>query len=506
MKKEVPLPRCTPEEAGFSSLDVTACIQALQHPETDMNSFIAARHGKVFAECWWTPYSPELVHVNHSFGKSYTATAIGIAEHEGYLKRSDKIVDIFEDEIRGYGITPSPRMKKITIEHVLTMTNGMAKMPSMEGNFVKNYLAAEVVYEPGTRFLYNSTGSCMLGAIIKKRTGMNLKEYLTPRLFEKIGIAPENFTWLSFRGMGINAEPGTFAKTEDNLRLAMLYCSGGCWNGEQILAQDFVSNALSVKVDTFFAPEHKDGLQGYGYQLWKCSLPGVYRFDGGQGQYGLIWPEKDLVVAVHEGAYSPDGPQMTLDVLYDYLLGKIADEPLPEAPENLLKLREVEREVHVPAEAPNSIPFPVELAGTYAIQDGHFDPWFAASPPGVGDLFRIFREPELDIPISFITLSASETGPEIRFGDDVLKASWDGNWKREKANSCPYPNLGNYAACARMTDAATLEFNIRWLNGWFQTVLIFSFDGQGGLKLTTKKLRLNRSDNFLIYENTATKI
>ena len=44
------------------------------------------------------------------------------------------------------------------------------------------------------------------------------------------------------------------------------------------------------------APEQKDGKCGYGYQLWACSIPGVYRFDGAQGQYGIVWPKKRVAV------------------------------------------------------------------------------------------------------------------------------------------------------------------------------------------------------------------
>ncbi len=83
-----------------------------------------------------------------------------------------------------------------------------------------------MAYEPGTYFTYNSSGSCMLGVIILKRTGRNMKDYLTDRLFNKIGVDPEHFVWLKFPNE-IDAEPGTFARTEDNLRLAMLYVHGG---------------------------------------------------------------------------------------------------------------------------------------------------------------------------------------------------------------------------------------------------------------------------------------
>ena len=64
-----------------------------------MHGFMVARHGKVFAECWWAPFNSEMVHSNHSFGKSYTATAIGIAVTEKKLSLDEKMVDIFKDEI-----------------------------------------------------------------------------------------------------------------------------------------------------------------------------------------------------------------------------------------------------------------------------------------------------------------------------------------------------------------------------------------------------------------------
>ena len=211
------LMRITPEKAGIGSEQMVLLLKRLMHRHTQMNGFMAARDGKVFAECWWKPYGPDLVHSNHSMGKSYTCTAIGIAEQEGILCLDEKVTDIFREEIEKAGIVPEEKMKKITIRHVLTMTNGMAVHPKMNEDWICEYFRTPVNYLPGTRFLYNSSGSCLLGAILYKKTGMGLKEYLTPRLFEKIGIDAERFIWLDFPDK-IEAEPGTFATTEDNLR------------------------------------------------------------------------------------------------------------------------------------------------------------------------------------------------------------------------------------------------------------------------------------------------
>ena len=306
MEAEKALERITPEEAGISSRQVKKCIEELMHETTQMHGFMAARHGKVFAECWWAPFNSEMVHSNHSFGKSYTATAIGIAVTEKKLSLDEKMVDIFKDEIEERKICVPELTKKITVRHVLSMTNGHAANPSIEGDWIANYFTAAIEYEPGTRFLYNTSGACMLAAVVKKKTGENVKDYLTPRLFEKIGINAERFVWLKWPN-GIDAEPATFATTEDNLRLAILYMNNGRWNDEQIVSEEFIREALSVRIKTDEAPEQKDGRCGYGYQLWACSIPGVYRFDGGQGQYGIIC------------GFTEDGQDEDLEYLLDWL-------------------------------------------------------------------------------------------------------------------------------------------------------------------------------------------
>lgn len=498
------LPRCTPEEAGISSRQVMECINALDHDLTTMNGFMAARHGKVFAECWWAPYKAELVHCNHSFGKSYTATAIGIALKEGRLSLGEKMTDVFADEIALRNIPIPVKMKRITIRHVLTMTNGMARHPSMSGDWIENYFRTPMSYEPGTHFAYNSSGSCMLGAIILMRTGQNMKEYLTDRLFNKIGIDPEHFVWLKFPNK-IDAEPGTFARTEDNLRLAMLYINGGCWNGEQILDPEFVQSALSVQIMNPYAPEQKDGRCGYGYQLWACSIPGVFRFDGGQGQYAIIWPEKDLVVAIHEGALAPLGPQKTLDTLYDHLLLKLHNEPLIPVQEDHDALLQLESSLKMQPDEPNMIRLNRTFSGSYRISSGDLDPWFSVAPPGNGDLFAAFRNSTKDVRISTFELDVTDEALSVTFDIGVnFRASWDGSLTCRNIDS-PFPDLGAYAASARFIHENRLELHIHWLNGWFETFIIFEL-AVDEMKVTTKKLRLNVDDNFLVFSALAAAI
>jgi len=485
------LPRCTPEEAGFSSEQLEACLHALCHPETTMHGFMAARHGKVFAEAWWAPFAPDLPHSNHSFGKSYTAAAVGIAAGEGLLSLDERMTDIFADEIAQRGIRiEDERMQRITVRHVLSMSGGMKTMSTFRGDWIGAYFRSEMAHEPGTHFYYNSAGSCMLGALVEKRTGRGLREYLTEKLFVPCGMDAKRFVWLRFPD-GTYAEPGTFTTTENNLRLAMLYAQGGRWQGRQVIPETFVRESLSIQTDTKDAPEQRDGRCGYGYQLWACSIPGVFRFDGGQGQYGIIWPEKDLAISIHEGAWAHTGPQHTLDALYESLLRHISDTPLPENPAAHRHLLETEKALKCPDAEPNQLPMNPAFAGDWLVESGNAEPWLSVSPPGSWDFFTEFRDPAVPSALSRLGLTLHADACEVTInGNTRICARWDGKLRRGDAQNTVFPQLGAYSATARFTSEDLLEITIRWINGWFVTRLFLQLEAPDRLRIESDKLRL----------------
>ena len=502
-----PLPRCTPESVGISSAQVERFLRALEHPLTGMNGVMAARHGRVFCEGWWAPFAPDLVHSNHSFGKSYTATAVGIAAGEGLLSLDETVTRAFAEEIAARGIQiTDPRMERVTVRHLLTMSGGMARMSDISGDWIGHFFRSEMAYEPGEHFQYNSAGSCMLGALVEKRSGMGLKEYLTEKLFRKLGIDGDRYVWLKFQD-GHTAEPGTFSTTEDNLRLAMLYCQGGRWNGEQLVPEWFIREALSVQIENPYAPEEKDGRCGYGYQLWACSVPGVYRFDGGQGQYGIIWPEKDLVVSIHEGAWVPKGPQMTLDAVYDHLFAHLSDEPLPEDDAAYRHLRDTEAALALPDDPANALPIHAELSGEYAVEGGDAAPWFAVAPPGAGNFFLEYQDRSIPAELSRAALTLDADACVCTLNGNVrIEAGWDGKLIRRFAEHTVFPQLGAYAATARFLSERELELHIHWINGWFETTLRFLWEDADHMHICSDQLRLTTGAEGLKGESPAVRI
>ena len=497
----------SPESLGISSAQVEKCIETLMHDKAEIHGFMAARHGKVFAKCWWDPYGPDLVHSNHSFGKSYTATAIGILYTKGILDLDERIVDIFKDEMEEYNAPSYDKLERLTVRHVLKMATGMGKNPMLNDDWIGEFLKEPIVYEPGTKFLYNTSGACLLGAIVEKKAGMSLHQYLKENLFEKIGINADEFVMLKFKN-GYCAEPGTFSKTEDNLRLAMFYLNRGKWNGEQIVSEDWMNEALSIQIDTSENAGPIDGRVGYGYQLWHCSVPGVFRFDGGQGQYGIIWPEKDMVVALHEGGTAPEGQQTTLEILYNELLLKMADEALPENEEALKSLRLKEKSLKVPEREANTLEVSPEVfSGSYIVESGDedCDPWISVSP-GNYNFFRAFFEKDRKEAFTDFTLSIDdEKCVFIADGYAKFEAYFDGKFHPVYTDST-LPQVGHTASVAKYLDENTLEIETKWLNSWFDNYIVFE-KKDDKVYITTRKDRLHEGPNrFSVHHAVAKKV
>jgi len=314
----------TPEEQGISSRSVLQFIEALEKAQPDaIHSVMIRRHGIILSQGWWAPYAPETPHLLWSLSKSFTSTAIGLAQDEGLLSVDDLVISFFPEDLPD---EPSANLKAMRISDLLRMNTGQAVEPSfrsMSGdNWVKAFLAHKVDFRPGTHFKYNSMATYMCSAILQKVSGMTMLDYLTPRLFEPLGI--QKPSWES-DPKGINVGGwGLSVTTEDISKLGQLYLQKGKWEGKQLLSEAWVEAATSNQTSNGSNPE-SDWDQGYGYQFWQCRH-NAYRGDGAFGQYCLVMPDQDAVIAITAGS---DDLQGILNVVWEYLLPAMKEEPLP---------------------------------------------------------------------------------------------------------------------------------------------------------------------------------
>jgi CubicO group peptidase (beta-lactamase class C family) len=172
----------SPEEEGISSRSILQFIEALEetHPDA-IHSVMIRRHGKIVAQGWWAPYNPESPHLLWSLSKSFTSTAIGMAQEEGLLSIDDQVISFFPEDTPE---EPSANLKAIRISDLLRMNTGQKEEPSFRNiqvdNWVKAFLEHKVDFKPGTHFKYNSMATYMCSAILQKVTGMTMLDYLTP--------------------------------------------------------------------------------------------------------------------------------------------------------------------------------------------------------------------------------------------------------------------------------------------------------------------------------------
>ena len=322
-----PLPRSTPESQGISSAALLAFVDALEGvPE--LHSLMLLRHGSVVAEGWWAPYAPERPHMLFSLSKSFTSSAIGLAVAEGRLSVDDRLLSFFPDEAP---LHPGANLASMRIRHLLSMSTGHDQdttgrlHATLDGDWVKAFLSMPVEHVPGTHFVYNSGATYMLSAVVQKLTGMPLIDYLTPRLFEPLGI--ENPTWET-SAQGINYGGwGLSIQTEDIARFGQMYLQKGVYAGKRILSEAWVAEATSKKVENGTKPD-SDWEQGYCYQFWRCQH-GAYRGDGAYGQYCVVMPTQDAVLAITSRV---DDMQAVLNLAWQILLPAFGAQPLPESP------------------------------------------------------------------------------------------------------------------------------------------------------------------------------
>lgn len=472
----------TPESAGIPSEAVEWLLDELESGFTEPHGIMIMRNDILCAEGYWSPFAPGVIHGEQSHSKTYAATGIGIAYTEGLLSLDERLIDIFPEYAPAQ---PSENLKKLTIRNVLRMSCGMEKEPAPSKDWIRDFLAEPVVHEPGTAFMYNSTGSSMLAAIVRKKTGMGLHDYLNDKLYRKIGIDGSLHRWMKTAdGIEIGGG-GLFATLRDNFRLMKLYADGGVWNGERILAEDFVKEAVSKQIDT--ASEAKvnppafDNFVGYGYQIWQCQPAGVYRADGAMGQFTIIDPARNLEIAIMENASGAHWAQKSLDVLWEFL-EKIPETPvLPEKQEASERLSRRLRSLSLPAPAfaPAS-PLEGEISGRK---------WHLAKPLRMGfyGIASLMTDVLPQYDIYGIRLTFRDQHAFVQFdtsqGQYIVDAAMDGT---RQANEWNTGLLRRLVASAYWENASTLRISLRFLEtcGYETLTIRFPEPGKARIDLT----------------------
>ncbi len=284
------------------------------------------RHGHVVAEGWWEPYSATTPHLLFSVSKSFTSTAIGMLVAEGRLSIDTPVLTFFPDDTP---TEPGDKLQAMRVRHLLSMATGHASNPTTAVfsqtalTWTRAFLQQPVEFEPGTHFAYNTAATYMLSAIAQKITGMRLRDYLQSRLFQPLGIVDPQWE-TSPQGIDVGGS-GLSITTEAIARFGQLYLQKGLWQGRRLIEEAWIDEATARQVDNAPSP-NSDWEQGYGYQFWRCRH-GAYRGDGAFGQFCVILPDQETVLAITGGM---DAMQPVLDLVWEHVLPALEPTALPE--------------------------------------------------------------------------------------------------------------------------------------------------------------------------------
>jgi CubicO group peptidase (beta-lactamase class C family) len=447
------LPRSSPEAQGIPSSAILAFVDAAEAKNLGVHSVMVLRHGHVVAEGWWAPYGQADPHMLYSLSKSFTSTAVGMAVAEKKLTLDDSVLAAFPEDAPA---TVPENLKNMRLRDLLAMSTGH-HADDVEHGFsfggddvlTKAFLALPVAHKPGTHFWYNTPATYMASAMVQKATGQKVVDYLKTRLFDPLGISGQ--TWEESKQGVTTGGFGLKIRTEDIARFGQLYLKKGMWQGRRLLTEDWVAAATARQTSNGSSPT-SDWDQGYGYQFWRCRH-GLYRGDGAFGQYCIVMPEQDAVVAITSGTRDMGA---IMNLVWDHVLAGMKPKALPADDKGRQALQARLAALAMPVQ-----------------------PGDAASPRATELSGRTYAFPKNDDGIEALTVDFAKDGATLRLtqnGRERLIPCGQAAWKRGGTVSLTGATQPT-AASGAWTAPDTYAARVWMYESPFQWTLGLRFDG-----------------------------
>jgi CubicO group peptidase (beta-lactamase class C family) len=344
--------RSAPEAQGIPTGAIKRFIDKLGDRKIPIHSLLVARHGYLVAEAYYAPYKRDVLHRMFSETKSFTSLAIGLLESDGTISLQDKICDYFPEYLPG---KVHPWMAEMTIENLLMMETCHSmttyKKNSTTKNWVRSFFQTPPSHRPGTIFMYDTSASHVLCALVEKLTGLRMLDFLKRRVLRSIGFSADSYVILDPFGTSMGGT-GLMAKPIDMLRVGLMLMNGGRHpddykkeEARQVYPKKYLDCALTFKTPTVMS---SDTDTGYGYQFWRLPYGG-YGMLGMGGQDTLCFPQQDMVfVFTADMQGIPNGTDTMLYDLIGEVFEYLSDIPLEVDKAEQKAVRELIGELELP--------------------------------------------------------------------------------------------------------------------------------------------------------------
>ena len=333
-------PRSSPEAQGLDG-DALASYRVRAGTEEfgPVDSLLVVRHGVLVEEAYYGGWRSIDLHPVYSVTKSVTSLVFGIALGHGLLPPLDTPVLSLFPEYPTVA-NPSDAKSRMTVDDLLTMrsgldwkelsvpyddpTNDLIRMFN-SSDWLRYVLDRPMATEPGTRFVYNTGGSVLLGGILRNQTGRQPADLAQQWLFAPLGI--DHWSWDTAPGNLSNTGSGLHLRPRDMARIGQLVLRHGRWQGLSLVPDNWLDVSLvgHVNLTQNF---------GYGYQWWIMPLDADRPSSDEGNQIWLAWgygsqfifvvPALDMVVVSTSSDYE-EAHQGALEFVQEMLAAAVLD-------------------------------------------------------------------------------------------------------------------------------------------------------------------------------------
>ncbi|MCL2834306.1 MAG: beta-lactamase family protein [Treponema sp.] len=343
----IKLETASPEELGISSEKLLEFLLYLEDRKLCMHNILVLRHGKIVMEANYPPFTGNTLHRMYSVTKSFVSIAIGFMIAEGKLTLQSRMAEFFPE----YLTEPVHQFKKeMTVRDLLMMATpyDQTTYTRYDRNWTQTFYTAAPSHTAGAAFNYDTSGTVALTALVEKLSGLNLIEYLRPRLFEPLGFSP-GVRCIERPEGGAWGGSGLMCSSCDLARFGLFLLNRGKWEGRQLLPASYLTEACSPLIDTRVTNANTEMQFGYGYQIWRTRNNGFCAWGIGT-QLALCLPDKDvLLVTTGDTQSVAAGQDIVLYAFFKLVYNFIQNETTPQNSDSLLTLRNKLTRLEFPA-------------------------------------------------------------------------------------------------------------------------------------------------------------
>jgi CubicO group peptidase (beta-lactamase class C family) len=338
-----------PAEAADQGLDPKLLKKAAEYIETRLpmaRSMIIIKNGKTVHEKYYWKGGPQEKDYLHSLNGPILHALVGIAIEKHMLAGpAQPLADFFPDyfpQWQGRNSLPLTVADLLQVQVPLIWGAGPSEYWELFyagdkiGASIQVLSTTDASMHPAANFAANF----LLAEIIQAVSPMNLFEFADQHLFQPMGIATQ--AEIKNQGGLMNAFVGFKLRALDMAKFGYLIMNDGIWEDRQLLPRDWTRN---ITGELRIGPG-KSVMGGWQFSLIDSTESFMARGEG--GQYIVLSPELDMLIAVTSKSQFPLSENSGYDQLFQMIFESVIQKSIPEETAGLIVDNPDERPYYEP--------------------------------------------------------------------------------------------------------------------------------------------------------------